>query len=113
MHESSLGKQLVSATLERAHAAGAIRVTAVKASVAESERLDPGAIRFHFAAHARGTIADGASLELEVSWLEARCDECQRRYQPVAVRGAFCGEGGYGVVAATDRPGHMARRSVP
>jgi hydrogenase nickel incorporation protein HypA/HybF len=82
MHESSLGKEVLRAVLARAEQEGAARVRAVRGWIAETERLDPQAIAFHFAAHARGTRAEGARLDLELRWVEAVCRACGGRYRP-------------------------------
>jgi hydrogenase nickel incorporation protein HypA/HybF len=82
VHESSLGKQVLEAVLERALAAKATRVVAVRGWVAETEHLHPDAIAFHFAAHAKGTPAEGAKLDLELRWVEARCNGCSKVYKP-------------------------------
>jgi len=82
MHESSLGRDIVRAVVEKAEDAGAKQVRLVRGFVAETEWLNPDAIVFHFTAHARGTIAEGARLELTTSWLEADCTHCGKRYKP-------------------------------
>jgi len=82
MHESSLGKQLLNAILAKAGEAGATRVLRATGWIAETESLDPDAIAFHFEAHARGTAADGAKLQLDLRWVEARCGACGDVYKP-------------------------------
>jgi hydrogenase nickel incorporation protein HypA/HybF len=82
LHESSLAKQLVDAVLERAAAAGATRVRKVRGWVADTEALSAESLGFHFEAHARGTPAEGARLELRVERVEARCRACDERYTP-------------------------------
>ena len=82
MHESSLGKEVLRAVLARADDEGVARVRAVKGWVAETEHLDPEAIAFHFAAHARGTKAEGALLDLALRWVEAECNTCRSHYRP-------------------------------
>jgi hydrogenase nickel incorporation protein HypA/HybF len=82
MHESSLGKDILRVVLERATEEGAERVRLVRGWIAETEHLDPGAIAFHFAAHARGTAAEGARLELSIRWVEADCSTCGQRFRP-------------------------------
>lgn len=81
MHESSLGKQVLAAVLEKAAEAGAAPVRVVRGWVAETEHLDPKAIAFHFEALARGTAAEGARLELDLRWVQARC-ACGETYAP-------------------------------
>lgn len=82
MHESSLGRDIVRAVVEKATHAGASRVRVVRGSISETEWLNPQAIAFHFDAFARGTIAEGAHLELSTNWIEADCADCGHRYKP-------------------------------
>ncbi len=82
MHESSLGKEVLRVVLARAEEEGVTRVRVVRGFIAETEHLEPEAIAFHFAAHARGTKAEGARLELSLRWVEAECQACRSHYQP-------------------------------
>ncbi|MRG93729.1 hydrogenase maturation nickel metallochaperone HypA [Polyangium spumosum] len=82
MHESSLGKEVLRLVLARADEEGAARVCAVRGWIAETERLAPEAIAFHFEAHARGTKAEGARLDLALRWVEAECKTCRSHYRP-------------------------------
>ena len=82
MHESSLARQLLSAVLERAADAGAVRVRAARGWIAETETLSGESLAWHFAAHARGTAAEGATLELRLLHVEARCRGCGAVYRP-------------------------------
>ena len=82
MHESSLAKQILNAVLERAQVERAPRVRAVRGWVAETETLSSESLSFHFAAHARGTRAEGARLELRLIHVEARCRACGTTYSP-------------------------------
>jgi hydrogenase nickel incorporation protein HypA/HybF len=82
MHESALAKRVLELVLDRARAEGARRVTRVRGYVAETEALAPESLAFHFAAHAKGTAADGARLELELVRVSARCRACGEGYTP-------------------------------
>lgn len=82
MHESSLARALLAQALDAATRAGSSRVKTVRARFAETETLHPDAISFHFLAHAQGTRAEGARLELECQHIEACCKACSRRYAP-------------------------------
>ena len=82
MHESSLGKEVLRMVLARADEEGAARVRVVRGWIAETEHLAPEAIAFHFAAHARGTKAEGAQLDLALRWVEAECHACRSQYRP-------------------------------
>ena len=77
MHESSLARQ----SSRRPCSQRARRERGSRPHGARLDRRDGGALarrasRFHFAAHARGTIAEGARLELELVHVEARCRAC-------------------------------------
>ncbi len=82
MHESSLGKQILSAVLDKADEVGASRIRTVRGWIAETEHLDPDSIALHFEAAAKGTAAEGATLVVEVRWVEARCSQCAVTYKP-------------------------------
>jgi hydrogenase nickel incorporation protein HypA/HybF len=82
MHESTLARQVLDTVLQRAVSDGASRVRVVRGWVAETESLSADSLSFHFAAHARGTNAEGARLLLELIHVEARCRACGRTYAP-------------------------------
>jgi hydrogenase nickel incorporation protein HypA/HybF len=82
MHESSLAKQLLDAALAAATDEPPSRLRRVCGWVAETEHLDPGALELHFRAHARGTPAEGAELELRLTHVRARCRGCGHGYAP-------------------------------
>lgn len=82
MHESSLAKQILNAVLERAEHERAPCVLVVRGWVAETESLSAASLSFHFAAHARGTLAADARLELRLIHVEARCYVCNTTYAP-------------------------------
>jgi hydrogenase nickel incorporation protein HypA/HybF len=79
MHEASLARRLLDVVLAAAQGA---RVRTVHGWIAESEALSPASLAFHFAAHARGTPADGAELALRVIRVDARCRACGRTFAP-------------------------------
>lgn len=82
MHESALARKLLSMVIERAEAEGARRVLSVHGTVAETESLSVEALSFHFAAHGRGSIAEGARLVLSLRTVQARCRRCGTTYLP-------------------------------
>ena len=76
MHESQLARQVLDAVLARADAEKATRILVVRAWLADPEGLSPESLRFHFAAHARGTLAEGARLGISITRIAARCRAC-------------------------------------
>jgi hydrogenase nickel incorporation protein HypA/HybF len=79
VHESALARELLGAVLARAEGA---RVRVVRGWVAETEALSRESLAFHFTAHARGTAAEGARLELDLLRVQARCARCALIYAP-------------------------------
>ena len=79
MHEGSLARRLLDVVLATA---GSARVCAVRGWIAETEALSRESLAFQFAAHARGTQAEDARLELRLVHVEARCRSCGHRYAP-------------------------------
>lgn len=82
MHESSLAKQVLAAVLARARSEAVTRILAVRGWVAETEALSPTSLALHFGALARGTVAEGAVLEMRTIHVEARCLGCDFVYAP-------------------------------
>jgi hydrogenase nickel incorporation protein HypA/HybF len=82
MHEASLAQRILAAVLHRAAREPAGRICTVRGWVAETEALSPDSLAFHFAAHARGTPAEGALLELRLVRVGARCCACAATYAP-------------------------------
>lgn len=79
MHESSLAHRLVELCLQQS---GGRRVHALRGTVEETEQLSHEALALHFAAHARGTVAEGARLELALIHVHAHCRTCGEDYLP-------------------------------
>ncbi|MFN8544658.1 MAG: hydrogenase/urease maturation nickel metallochaperone HypA [Candidatus Binatia bacterium] len=67
MHEHSLLRALMTQVEAAARAHGAARVRVVRVKLGPLAHLDPEHLRHHFAAAARGTAAEGARLEIEVT----------------------------------------------
>ncbi len=82
MHETALAKDILAEVLRQAEARGANKILRVHGWIAETEALQPDSLSFHFAAHARDTIAEGASLQLKLTHVQARCLDCGETYLP-------------------------------
>jgi hydrogenase nickel incorporation protein HypA/HybF len=82
VHEAALARQIVAAVVARAQREGASRVRAVRGWIGETEALSQESLALHFAAHARGTPAEGARLELRLVHVDARCRSCARTFAP-------------------------------
>jgi hydrogenase nickel incorporation protein HypA/HybF len=96
MHEVALARSVVEIALEHARQEAAVRVRAVRLAVGALSHVEPRALAFGFEAVARGTIVEGARLEIERRAGRARCEGCGR-VEEIAGYGAACpGCGGYG-----------------
>lgn len=82
MHESSLARRILDLALEQARAADATRLVRVTGWVAETESLSADSLALHFELAARGTLADGAGLDIRTERVAARCPACGATYEP-------------------------------
>ena len=82
MHESALAKQILDVALDIARSEGAQRITAVRGELTDAEDLQGESVAFHFTAHARGTVAERARLDLVVHRVRAQCTHCGTEYEP-------------------------------
>jgi hydrogenase nickel incorporation protein HypA/HybF len=82
MHEASLARQILAVVLERAGREGATRVRLVRGWVSDTEAISADSLALHFAAGARGTVAEGAEVELALERARVRCLSCVLVYEP-------------------------------
>lgn len=66
MHEASLMRNLIRKITMVAQAQGAERVTGVRVRLGALSHMSPQHFREHFTHGARGTMAEGARLEIEI-----------------------------------------------
>jgi hydrogenase nickel incorporation protein HypA/HybF len=66
VHERKLMEDLMTRIESEATAAGAMRVTRVRVRLGALSHFTDGHFREHFADAARGTVAEGAEVEVEV-----------------------------------------------
>ncbi len=62
MHEAGMVDRILEIVLARAAEAGATRVTQIQLEAGPLSGVADEALRFHWAEHAAGTIAEGAEL---------------------------------------------------
>jgi hydrogenase nickel incorporation protein HypA/HybF len=73
MHELSLSSAIVNAVEK--HAGGG-RVSLVNVRAGRLRQVVPDTLRFYFEFVSRGTVCEGAQLELEVVEARLRCEAC-------------------------------------
>ena len=89
MHEVSLVESIVELVEEERRRQDFSRVRMVRLAVGALGHAEPEALRFCFGAVTRGTIVDGARLEIETVAGEGWCSGC-RRTVPLEDRFAMC-----------------------
>ena len=95
MHEMSLTESIVEIAVEAALKERAERVTRIRVDVGQLSHVEPEALEFCFAAVARGTLAEGAKLEIARVPGEGFCPDCGRtvaiaeRFSPCPECGGF------------------------
>jgi hydrogenase nickel incorporation protein HypA/HybF len=79
MHELSLSSAILETSLR--HAEGR-PVRSVQMRIGALRQVVPASLDFYFGIVTRGTLADGADLEVEYRPALLRCEECRRQWQP-------------------------------
>lgn len=82
MHEMSVAIALLDRILEEAQRGGLGGVTRAKVELGALQSIEPELLREAFGAAAQGSLAQGASLELELGQARARCLACGQVFQP-------------------------------
>jgi Zn finger protein HypA/HybF involved in hydrogenase expression len=89
MHEAGMVDRILEIVLAKAAEAGAKRITEISLEAGPLSGVSEEALRFHWAEHAAGTLAEGA--ELRVS---ATDDLVELRLISIDVEGGLDGDGG-------------------
>jgi hydrogenase nickel incorporation protein HypA/HybF len=95
MHEMALAESMLEIVEKAARQHGASRVSAVRLEIGALSHVAVDALRFCFDAVTRGSLAEGATLDIESTPGEAWCMPCGERV-PLAQVGDACPRcGGY------------------
>jgi hydrogenase nickel incorporation protein HypA/HybF len=100
MHEVSLIENIIDLVRAERRKQAFNRVRTIRLTVGALGHAEPDALRFCFDAVTRGTIADGAALEIEIIPGAGWCAVCQQTV-PLAERFAACPDCGDGPVRMT------------
>ncbi len=76
MHEQSIVASLLSLALEDAKTNNARRIISIKLVVGELTGIEEDAVKFYFGFMAKDTIANGATLEFNITKAQLRCRDC-------------------------------------
>lgn len=101
MHELALSRAIV-ATVDK-HAAGR-RVSLVTLRVGRLRQVVPGTLEFYFEFVARGSVCEGARLELELVEARLHCNPCGTEWSidRPAFRCPRCGDGDVSVIGGSE-----------
>ena len=95
MHELSIAESVLEIVETTARRHDARHVSAIRLEIGMLSCVDAAALRFCFDAVTRGTIADGAQLQIDTAAGEAWCMACSEAV-PLAALGSACPRcGGY------------------
>ena len=100
MHEIALTESIVEIVAEEARKQGFDRVRIVRLEVGALAPVEPEALRFCFAAVSRGTVAEGAALDIVRVPGEGWCLDCGKTV-PLDERFGACPECGQSHVQMT------------
>ncbi|MCW2242676.1 hydrogenase maturation nickel metallochaperone HypA [Azospirillum canadense] len=89
MHELALSQGIIDVIRDQSAAQGFTRVKTVRLVIGALSHVEPDAIAFGFDAVSRGTVAEGAALEIERPPGEAFCLGCEKPV-PLAERSDPC-----------------------
>jgi hydrogenase nickel incorporation protein HypA/HybF len=80
MHEIGLAQDVLKKALALAEKQGLVEINHIKVIAGETLLLHPEEFDDAFDKVAKGTIADGAKIELHLSPLKAKCKNCGREF---------------------------------
>ena len=83
MHEVSICESIIDILKDEAEKNGAKKVNSVHMKVGEMAGVVEDALRFAFEVVAKGTLAEGARLDVEHVPLTARCRSCNAEFHVV------------------------------
>ena len=76
MHDIQRSHEIVTVALEAAQERGARRIERIHLIIGEMSLLDPDQVRFWVSELLRGTIGEGAQVEIEMRRARLRCSAC-------------------------------------
>ena len=83
MHEVGIMQNALEIALDRAGREGATRIRQIKMRVGALSGVVPEALEFAFEVVARGTMAEGARLDIDQIPVLCFCPACSLEFQPV------------------------------
>ena len=85
MHELPIIQKIMAVAIKHAESHGAKKIVRIKTRIGELSDLYSDWMQRYFEYVSKGTIAEGAALEVEWSPVIFRCEECEKVF-PVKIR---------------------------
>jgi hydrogenase nickel incorporation protein HypA/HybF len=82
MHEVSIIEQTLEIAVSQAQQQGATKIHRLKMRIGKMSSVVPEALEFAFDVVTKGTMAEGAILEIELVPVVCYCSHCQENFQP-------------------------------
>ncbi|MFZ9737971.1 MAG: hydrogenase maturation nickel metallochaperone HypA [Prochlorotrichaceae cyanobacterium] len=82
MHEISIMKETLDLAIATAQAHSAQRIDHLTLKIGLLSGVVPEALRFAFDVVVQGTIAEGATLEIELIPIQCHCTPCNQPFEP-------------------------------
>ena len=89
MHEASVANEILEIVQQAADAGDVQKVTAITLQIGTFSCIQPDLLQVAFDVLSRGTLAQGATLEIEWMPAKAWCSQCQQEYE-ITFTGRVC-----------------------
>ncbi len=89
MHELGVAQEMLKIAFEYANKNQAKRITALNVAMSAAADESEDSLRFHFENLMRGTMADGAKIDIEIVPVQAHCIDCGNKFALESF-GAIC-----------------------
>lgn len=90
-HEIGIAQDLLNVILVEASKQGIKSVSKAKIKIGEFYLPHPEQLEYSFRIASKGTLAEGAKLEIEITPLRARCSSCLKDFDSPALSCPSCG----------------------
>lgn len=82
MHEFAITQGILDVAMKGAEEQGATKINAIHLKIGSMSDIVSDCVQFYFAELAKGTLAEGAELEIQKIPAKARCNSCGAEFEP-------------------------------
>ena len=104
MHELPITEQIIAIAIDHAQRAKALRIARINVVIGDLSSFADESIQFYFDFLSKGTIAEGAKMQIRRVEARVRCRECQTEFAPDGIdwRCTHCGSLGGDVLSGRE-----------